>query len=146
MIRKEIHKQLTAHIPELEGRVFPLIMPQDTKKTSVVYRIIGSQDTTGLSCTTPIDTISGVQLDIFAHTYEESVDMLNKVLSVLRTEFISSNVNTYEDYANITLKYRQIIDLGLKVKPVYGVPPVAPHTNIVNHGSLVTNHGVQVIA
>ena len=146
MIRKEIHKQLTTHIPELEGRVFPLIMPHDTKKTSVVYRIIGSQDTTGLSCTTPIDTISGVQLDIFAHTYEESVDMLNKVLAVLRAEFIASNVNTYEDYVNITLKYRQIIDLGLKVKPVYAVPPVVPHTNIVNHGVLVFNHGVQVIA
>ena len=146
MIRKEIHKQLTTHIPELEGRVFPLLMPQDTKKTSVVYRIIGSQDTTGLSCTTPIDTISGVQLDIFAHTYEESVDMLNKVLAVLRSEFIASNVNTYEDYANITLKYRQIIDLGLKVKPIYAVPPVAPHTNIVNHGVLVVNHGVQVVA
>jgi len=146
MIRKEIHKQLTAHIPELQGRVFPLVQPQDTKKTSVVYRVIGSMDTTGISCAIPVDTLSGIQIDVFAHTYEESVVMMQKVITVLRSQFITSNMNTYEDYANITLKYRQIIDVGLKVKPVYTAPPVAPNTNIVNHGVLIVNHGNQVVS
>jgi len=146
MIRKEIHKQLTTHIPELQGRVFPLIMPQDTKKTSVVYRIIGSADMTSISCVMPVDTLSGVQIDVFAHTYEESVVMMKKVIAVLRSQFVASNMNTYEDYANITLKYRQIIDVGLKVKQVYTAPPIAPNTNIVNHGVLTVNHGVQVVS
>ena len=147
MIRQQIHAKLTAGIPELHGRVFPLTMPQDMKKTSVVYRIIGSIDTTGLTCTTPIDVWSAVQLDIFAPTYAESVDMLHKVLAIVRGEFVSNAVNTYEDYANITLKYRQIIDVGLKVKPTYTipVPPIPVGTSVVNHGVQITNNGQRII-
>ena len=143
-MRKELHKILSDNIVDVDKRVYPLIMPQDTKHACIVYRVLGTDDTTGITCTTPIDTDYGVQIDIFAPTYAESVAILGAVTKVLRDNFISANLMTYETYENITVKYRQVINVQLKVKPVYSsVVPTQPI--IVNHGVPVFNHGNQII-
>ena len=115
-MRKELYKALKDGIPEVQGRVYPLIMPQDTKKNSIVYRVIGTADTTGVTCNIPVNTRWAVQIDVFAHTYQESVDIAAKVADVLRANFLAFNIMAYDDYANITVKYRQIIDCQLELK------------------------------
>ena len=144
-MRKELHKILSAEIIEVGGRVYPLIQPQDTKHKCIVYHIIGTADTTGITCANPIDTAYGVQIDIFAPTYAESVDLLEHVSQVLRDNFITAQLMSYESYENITVKYRQAIVVDLKLKPVYTAPPLPINTITVNHGVPVVNHGVQVV-
>ena len=142
-MRKELHKVLSDNIVDVDKRVYPLIQPQDTKHACIVYHIIGSDDTTGMSCPMPIDSRYGVQIDILAPTYAESVAILEATKKVLRTEFITASMMTYETYENITVKYRQVINVELKLKPVYTtVVPTQPI--IVNHGVPVFNHGLQV--
>jgi len=116
MIRIELHKALVNGVPEVGGRVYPLLMPQDTKENSIVYRIIGTNDITGVTCVNPVDTRCMVQIDVFAKTYAQSVEIMQKVKDVLRASFITFGINSYEDYANITVKYRQIIDVMLSEK------------------------------
>jgi hypothetical protein len=145
-MRKELHAALVNGVPEVQARVFPLIMPQDTKKNSIVYRVIAVSNITGLTCTTPIHSRYGFQIDIFAHTYAESVAILNKVQEVLRDKFLVFNPFTFEDYANITLKYKQILDVQIEGK--YVPPATQPPVNnngIVNHGFTIVNHGNSII-
>ena len=144
-MRKELHKALVDNIPEVGGRVYPIIMPQDTQHKCIVYRVIGNHDTTGITCTTPISTRYAVQIDVFAKTYSESVDLMQQVADVLRANFLIFNLSSYEDFANITVKYRQIIDFQIEDKPVFVAPPQPTQPIIVNHGVPVVNHGNQII-
>ena len=115
-MRKELYAALLAGVPEVQWRIYPLILPQDTKKNSIVYHVLGTMDTTGITCTTPINTRYAVQIDVLTTTYEESVVIMEKVKTVLRKSFLAFNITSFEDYANITVKYRQIIDLQLELK------------------------------
>jgi len=146
-MRKELHKALVDGVIVVKGRVYPLMMPQDTEKDSITYRVMGTADTTGISCPMPIKTRFGVQIDIFAKTYGDSVAILEKVKEVLRTNFYVYQLSSFEDYQNITLKYRQIIDVGLESKKVKlstaPTTPLPPH--IINHGVDIYNNGKLII-
>jgi hypothetical protein len=144
-MRKELHAALVAGVPEVQSRVYPLIMPQDTNKNSIVYRVIAVANTTGITCTTPISSRFGFQIDIFAHTYAQSVEIVNKVQEVLRNEFLVFNPFVYEDYANITVKYKQILDVQLEERQTFTSPIPPTFDIIVNRGVPVMNHGLQVI-
>ncbi len=116
MMREELYTALSVGVPSVEGRVFPLTMPQDTNKSCVVYKILSNYDTTGISCTQPINTRFFVQVDVLAKTYAESASLMEEVKQVLRDNFLAFGITSYEDYLNITLKYRQIIDCQLELK------------------------------
>ena len=138
-MRKEIHKILSDNVPEVGGRVYPLIMPQDTKHNCIVYRVIGTADAMSISCPDPLYTKHMVQLDLFAHTYAQSVELLDKVASVLRHKFHASNLMTYEDYANITVKYRQIINVELQLKQVFAPPNIPLNAWVDGSGATWTD-------
>ena len=144
-MRKELHAALVAGLPDVQGRVYPLIMPQDTKKNSVVYRMIAKHDTTGITCTIPISTRFGFQIDVFAHTYGQGVDLMDKIESILRTEFLMFTPFRYEDYQNITLKYRQVLDVQIEGKYVAPTSPVVGVVGVVNYNIPVVNNGKSVI-
>ena len=144
-MRKELHKALSDGVPSVGKRVYPLTMPQDTKHKCLVYRVIGSQETTGITCVDPINTRYGIQIDCLAPTYAESVELMEKVKSILRANFLTFNFISFEDYLNITLKYRQVIDVQLELRPVFTTPTPPAQPIIVNHGVPVVDHGIQVI-
>lgn len=112
-LRQDLKAVMTAGVPLVEGRVFPLTMPQDTKKNSIVYAIVGDLENTGL-CGVKVTSMVAVQVDVFAQTYGESVNIMNEAVAALHGSFNVANLSTYEMYEDITLKYRQIIDFQLK--------------------------------
>lgn len=141
-MRKELHKKLSEGVLSVNKRVYPLIMPQDTRANSIVYRVVGTVDTSSISCPMPLATLYMVQIDVFAHTYAQSVAIMGEVLNVLRLEFIAYNVITYEDYVDHTLKYRQVITAEVTAKydnsrAIYNV--VNNGVDVVNNGNIVVN-------
>jgi len=117
-IRKNLHSVLSNGIPSINGRVYPIIMPQDTRNNCIVYQVLGNSDITGLTCTTPVLSRYMLQIDIFAATYAESVALVEEVSVLLRDKFLIFNLSSFEDYANITLKYRQILSLSIEEKQI----------------------------
>lgn len=115
-MRKELHKVLSDNVKSVNKRVYPLIMPQDMKENSIVYTVMSTIDQVGVNCPTPYDTDYMVQLDLFAKTYAQSVDLLNKVKEVLRANFVVNDLTSFELYENITVKYRQVIDVRLSLR------------------------------
>ncbi len=142
-MRKELRKALADGVVEVGNRVYPLTLPQDTKHNCLVYRFIGGHETTGITCTEPINERFMVQIDCLAHTYEQSVDLMKEVKRVLRANFLCFNFYNYEDYLNITLKYRQIIDVQLELRPDFSKPAAISY-HIVNNGIIIVNNTIPV--
>jgi len=143
-MRKELHKALADGVADVGGRVYPLTLPQDTKHNCLVYRFIGNLETTGITCIEPINTRFAVQIDCLAHTYGESVDLMEEVRRVLRANFLCFHFMNFEDYLNITLKYRQIIDVQLELRPDFSKPIILP-SHVVNNGKDLYNNGNLII-
>ncbi len=115
-MRAKIRQVIIDNVPEVNGRVFPMTLPQDTKLDSVVYRIIGDVGITGLSCNTPLTSRYAVQIDVLTQHYGDGVALAGKIKTALYDNFLTFNSNNYESYENITLKYRQTIDIALEEK------------------------------
>jgi hypothetical protein len=144
MMRKELHRILDT-IPSVQHRVYPLIMPQDTKKASIVYRMIGTANLRSISCSDPLDATHYFMLEIFAPSYGEAVDIAEAAEAVLRKELLTFDLYRYDDYADHTLRYKQVIEGRAKLKPVYA-PPVPPvTTNAVHNGSALVMNGNSII-
>jgi len=115
-MREAIYRVLNDGLPDLNGKIYPLTVPQDTKADAVIYKVIGTVDTTGITCNTPVTTRFGVQIDVLTSDYGEGTDIADSIRTLLREEFITSNNFNFESYENITKKYRQVIDIHLELK------------------------------
>lgn len=112
-VREDLYKALRDGVMGVNGRVYPLTMPQDTHKPSLVYTFLGNYDNTGICGESTMQDFL-VQIDVFATTYKESSDIRGVVESVLRDNFNISQMSGYEMYENITLKYRQVLSFQMK--------------------------------
>ena len=111
-IREELYKALNDGLPQLDTRIFPLHMPQDTAQNSLVYVVYGDRENAGY-CGVKVASDLSIQIDCYAKTYAEAASLKDNTISVLRGAFNVANLNTYEMYEDITLKYRQSIDFRL---------------------------------
>jgi len=116
-IRAEINKVLHAGLPDLNGRVYPIILPQDTTENAVVYRVINESENTCVEGNA-YSTRCTIQIDVLCHTLSQSVDVMHKVKTLIKNNFNVNGLNTYETYEDHTLKYRQIIDFNIGNIPV----------------------------
>lgn len=112
-LRVDIKNALKAGVPSVQGRVYPLIMPQDTKKAAIVYAVVNDYGNTGLCGVVATSDIT-IQVDVYGKTYAESITAMDEAVAALRAGFNVANLSTYEMYEDITLKYRQIISFTLK--------------------------------
>lgn len=112
-LRTSLRDTLVAGVPSVSNRVYPLIMPQDTQKNSIVYSIVGDLENTGL-CGVKVTSDVTAQVDIFAKTYADSISLKDDAVTALRGAFYVADLTTFEMYEDITLKYRQIISFTLK--------------------------------
>lgn len=111
-LREDLKTVLTDGVPVVSGRVYPLIMPIDTKKNSIVYTIIGDVENTGLGGTKCYSNMA-IQVDVYAVTYAEALQNKVSAIAALREAFNVADLSTYELYEDITVKYRQVIDFRL---------------------------------
>ena len=112
-ISETLKSILTNGISYIEGRVYPLTMPQDTKHDCLVYTIFGDDENSGY-CGIKVSSDYTIQIDVFSLTYGGSIELKSDVISTLRASDLKiSNVRSYSTYENYTLKYRQIISFRI---------------------------------
>ena len=112
MLQEKLHSTLVAGVPMVAKRVYPLLMPQDTKADALVYGIQGDTEKAGL-CGVAYASDIAIQIDVFAKTYAQSILIKDEVIAAIRSDFKVANVTSWEMYEDITLKYRQIISFRL---------------------------------
>ena len=117
-LSEELKIILTDGVPSIEGRVYPLTIPQDTKHDCLVYTIFGDVENSGY-CGTKVSSSYSVQIDALSLTYGGSLDLKEQAISALRSSDLKvSNVRSYSTYENYTLKYRQIIDFRITASKI----------------------------
>ncbi len=97
MIGKVIHSLLTndSTVTTLVGaNIFPIITPQGTAFPSVTYETVGTQSMEVLGWQKIADTID-IQLNIFAPTYTQAIDIKEAIKAVLdyKNGFVSEGLN-----------------------------------------------------
>jgi len=106
--RRDLYSALKNGVFLVSNRIYPLVMPQDTQHSAVVYTVIGDAEQAGL-CGIRHSSDMEVQIDVFAKEYSDSVAIKDEVIAAIRSSFNAAGVRNYEVYEDITLKYRQII-------------------------------------
>ena len=111
-IETELYTALKQGLPQIEDRIYPLVMPQDTKHDAVTFSFFSKRPRGSLGgCTWGED--SNVQIDIFCKDYIDSVKLSDEVIKVLKDSFTVSNLSTMDVFAKHTLKFRRIIDFKI---------------------------------
>jgi len=101
--------------PLLQGRIYPLIIPQNTQMPAAVYTVINNRDD---QCTTTGQAYKSVQrfqIDIYANTYKEVQQITTAVKSALysfpNVPFEISNRDGFETDSEL---FRQIIEFKIR--------------------------------
>jgi len=101
--------------PLLQGRLYPNIIPQNTKMPAAVYTVINNRDD---QCTTTGQAYKSVQrfqIDIYAKTYKEvqqiTTEVKNSLYSFNNTPFDISNRDGFETDSEL---FRQIIEFKIR--------------------------------
>jgi len=110
--------ELVSHIistaSALEGRFYPLKMPQDPQIPGAVYTVVNERDKQCSTTHQPYASTLRFQIDIYAQTYSELKQITDQVKSALYSfEAIPSNINTQDLYEPESELYRQIIDFKI---------------------------------
>lgn len=116
MIEELLFAHLVANVPLVDGRVYPLIMPQDCEKPALVYTVINDGDNKGLEgCVSSYDT--RFQVDVYTTSYMEAKDIKNEVKSALYSfSSYPEGLNSRDGFEYGTELFRQIIDFTLRNK------------------------------
>lgn len=111
-VEADIFTALNTGFPELGGRIYPMVMPQDTNENCLTYRILAGSEDTCMGGEV-YDTRYHVQVDVWADTYANSIALSTKVSTVLRTSFKISGLFAVDIYENYTLKFRRVVDFRI---------------------------------
>ena len=115
-IEEQIHDALVADVKIVEKRVYPLIMPQDTKKVSVVYSVITDFDVTCMQGSAYSSDVH-LQIDVFAPTFKEALEARDQVKYAMKKAFKLFDFFSASIYEPITVKYRQMCDMRITADP-----------------------------
>jgi len=112
MIEAELKIALDAGFPALGGRIYPMIMPQDTEENSLTYRFMSQSEDTCMEGGV-YNKRRHVQIDVWAKTYLEVVNLSEKLSTVLHANFKISGLFSVDIYEDYTLKYRRVVDFRI---------------------------------
>jgi len=121
-VEELVHEALTAEVHIVNGRVYPIIMPQDTKKVSVVYSVITNFDRDCMLGDTFRNEVH-LQVDVFAPTFKESLAARDQVKYAMKKAFKVYDFFTTSLFEPITTKYRQVCDMRISAEPFSYIPP-----------------------
>ena len=116
-IEEKIYSALNTGVTLVEGRVYPLEMPQDTKRDSVVYRVMSGIDMDGVCGDTYANEIQA-QVDVYAKSYKSSLAIKDQVRTSIKDNFNVQSFLYVNIYEPITLKYRQACSIVILDKNI----------------------------
>ena len=111
-IEVDLKTALDTGFPELSGRVYPLIMPQDTSENSLTYRFLSQSEDTCMEGGV-YNIRRHAQIDVWAETYAECIAMSDKVATTLHSSFDISGLFVVDIYEDYTLRYRRVVDFRI---------------------------------
>ncbi|MHB8100370.1 MAG: DUF3168 domain-containing protein [Sulfuricurvum sp.] len=94
-------------IPEIGGRVYPSVLPQNPTYPAIVYQRISSIDTGTIEGTESLD-MGRFQIKVFAKTYKAAVENAELVKTAMSGN--GNKVGHMDDYENETQLHVQILD------------------------------------
>lgn len=97
----------------INGRVYPLVAPQNVVKPYITYQVINNSDISSFGGEVYENRVR-FQIDIYGTTYSSSKAVLNACKEALYTfRKYPHNINYMENYESDTQLYRQLIDFNL---------------------------------
>ena len=116
-IEEKIYTALSDEVTLVNGRVYPLTMPQDTQRDAVVYQVLSGFDIDCVVGDTYANEVQ-VQVDVYAKAYGDSLKIKDQVRSAMKNNFTVRNFLYVNIYEPITLKYRQACSMSVLEKDV----------------------------
>lgn len=114
MIEMDLFSHLSTNVTQVAGRVYPLVMPQDSPVPSIVFTIANAQDRQSIS-----DGRYGfemrVQIDVYTKSYESAKEIRDAVQSAMYgfTHY-PHGFSARDLYESETKLFRQLIEFYLK--------------------------------
>jgi len=111
--RQDLFSHLSANVPLADGRVYPLMMPQDTEFPALVYAVVSDIDHGYMLCDDGNST--RWQVDCYAESYADAVATMEETKAALYgfAKF-PHDLDTQEMYEKDTGLFRQMIDFATK--------------------------------
>ena len=114
MIEADLYTHLKNNVASVSGRVFPLIMPQNTTKPALVYTVVNDRDDQSVSGCVASQSVR-FQIDVYANSYSESKTVLTAVKASLYTfSSYPMNLNSRDGFEEEEGFFRQIIDFTIR--------------------------------
>ena len=111
-IEEKIYEALNTEVTLVNGRVYPLTMPQDTQRDAVVYQVLSGLDIDGV-CGEAYANAIQVQIDVYAKSYKSSLAIKDQIRTAMKNNFNVQNFLYVNIYEPITLKYRQACSMSI---------------------------------
>ena len=106
---------LTAEVTAVSGRVYPLLMPQDTLKPAIVVTVITDIDLQSLNNPLPYGSELRIQLDCYAESYKDVKALLGAVKTAMYSfTYYPHGFNSRDVYEKDTKLHRQLIEFYFK--------------------------------
>ncbi len=109
MIEEKIYKALSEGVTSVEGRVFPLFVPQGELFPAIVYTVIADNERKGLSCSTHQDC--RLQLDIYDKSFED-VKKIEEVVKGIMDSFYLTEYSSQSGFDQESNLFRVILDMN----------------------------------
>jgi len=118
MIEQEVYFLLKESIDQVEGRVYPLRMPQNCVKPALVYQVISDVDHAPMSgwCEVQGATSSKkrMQVSVFAEHYSEQKSIEQSVKTALKTFGNKvKEIRNYDLFEDETELYHGVIEFKI---------------------------------
>ena len=114
MIETELYQHLDSNVSSVNGRISPLIMPQNTDKPALVYTVISDSDEHSLEGGSCAGVIR-VQIDVYAKTYAEAKTVKDEVKAALYSfSYLPYDLITLDGFEDGQELSRQIIDFKIR--------------------------------
>ena len=115
-MEQSLYSLLSNSVLSVEGRVYPLIMPQNCPKPALVYHVINKRDESSMSgwCEEDESTKYRVQLDVYSEHYAEQKAIAKEVKTALKSfEFGVKEITSRDLFEADTELYRELIEFKI---------------------------------
>ncbi|MBD3838833.1 MAG: hypothetical protein IE878_00405 [Epsilonproteobacteria bacterium] len=109
MIEEKIFEALNEGVESVEGRVFPLYIPQNEQFPALVYTVVTDNIQKGLSCST--HHYCRLQIDIYDNQFE-NVKKIEEVVKRVMDSFNLIEYSSQHEFDHESRVFRVILDMN----------------------------------